>query len=83
MNFLEYDLNATATLEFDNGVMNLNGKCNFIHSDVNVDWQHVFTQNMRWHHSIHVFSIIRLPWTISSAKVSITATWKIVQSVFD
>nr|XP_046268549.1 apolipoprotein B-100 isoform X3 [Scatophagus argus] len=47
MILLEYDLSASATLGFDNGVINLNGKCNLIHNDVNVDWQHVFAQNLR------------------------------------
>ncbi|XP_067099220.1 apolipoprotein B-100 [Osmerus mordax] len=47
MIFVEYDLDATTTLEFENGVISLNGKCNLIHSDVNVDWQHVFAQNLR------------------------------------
>ncbi|KAM3595280.1 uncharacterized protein V6R79_021014 [Siganus canaliculatus] len=47
MIFLEYDLLATATLGFDNGLFNLNGKCNFIHNDVNVDWQHILTRNPR------------------------------------
>ncbi|KAM9341244.1 apolipoprotein B-100 [Symphorus nematophorus] len=47
MIFLEYDLTASATLGLDNEVINLNGKCNLIHNDVNVDWQHVLTQNLR------------------------------------
>ncbi|XP_067470643.1 apolipoprotein B-100 [Thunnus thynnus] len=47
MIFLEYDLSGSATLDFFNGVISLNGKCNLIHNDVNVDWQHVFTQNLR------------------------------------
>uniref|UniRef100_A0A8D0D7V1 Apolipoprotein B n=1 Tax=Sander lucioperca TaxID=283035 RepID=A0A8D0D7V1_SANLU len=47
MIFLEYDLSASATLGFDNGVIKLNGKYNFIHSDINVDWQHVLAQNLR------------------------------------
>jgi hypothetical protein len=38
---------AAATLGFDNGLMDLNGHCNFVHSDVNVAWQHTFAQNMR------------------------------------
>ncbi|XP_070698840.1 apolipoprotein B-100 [Pempheris klunzingeri] len=45
--FLEYDLSASASLGFDNGIINLNGKCSLIHNDVNVDWQHVLTQNLR------------------------------------
>ncbi|XP_029316837.1 apolipoprotein B-100 [Cottoperca gobio] len=47
MIFLEYDLSASATLGFDNGVINLNGKCNLIHSDVMIEWQHVLAQNLR------------------------------------
>ncbi|XP_034531344.1 apolipoprotein B-100 [Notolabrus celidotus] len=47
MIFLEYDLNSGATLGFENGLFSLNGKCNLIHSDVNVDLQHVLTQNLR------------------------------------
>ncbi|XP_078030967.1 apolipoprotein B-100 isoform X4 [Epinephelus lanceolatus] len=55
MIFLEYDLSASSTLEFDNGLINVNGKCNLIHSDVNVNWQHVSAQNLREsHHSINV-----------------------------
>ena len=38
---------ATATLGYDDGVMNLDGNCNFIHSDVEVAWQHKFAQDMR------------------------------------
>ncbi|XP_035465790.2 apolipoprotein B-100 isoform X2 [Scophthalmus maximus] len=47
MIFLEYDSSASATLGFDNGVINLDGKCNLIHNDVNVNWQHVVAQNLR------------------------------------
>uniref|UniRef100_A0A3B5BD93 Apolipoprotein B-100-like n=1 Tax=Stegastes partitus TaxID=144197 RepID=A0A3B5BD93_9TELE len=47
MIFLEYDLSASATIGYDNGVINLNGKCSLIHNDVNVDWQHVLAQNLR------------------------------------
>ncbi|KAM6969587.1 apolipoprotein B-100 [Tautogolabrus adspersus] len=47
MIFLEYDLSAIATLGFDNGLFNLNGKGKLIHNDVNVNWQHVLTQNLR------------------------------------
>uniref|UniRef100_A0A672I0G0 Apolipoprotein Ba n=1 Tax=Salarias fasciatus TaxID=181472 RepID=A0A672I0G0_SALFA len=45
--FLEYDLTALATTGYENGVLNLNGKCNLIHNDVNVDWQHALAQNLR------------------------------------
>uniref|UniRef100_A0A3P8XRE4 Vitellogenin domain-containing protein n=1 Tax=Esox lucius TaxID=8010 RepID=A0A3P8XRE4_ESOLU len=44
--FLEYDLDASGTLRFENGAISLNGKCNLVHSDVNVDWQHIFSQNL-------------------------------------
>uniref|UniRef100_A0A3B4VIY8 Apolipoprotein B n=1 Tax=Seriola dumerili TaxID=41447 RepID=A0A3B4VIY8_SERDU len=47
MIFLEYDLSASATLGFDNGVINLNGKCNLINNDVNVNLQHGLAQNLR------------------------------------
>ncbi|CAJ1074177.1 apolipoprotein B-100 [Xyrichtys novacula] len=47
MIFLEYDLSASATLGFENGFFNLIGKCNLIHSDVTVDWQHVMSRNFR------------------------------------
>ncbi|XP_071327155.1 apolipoprotein B-100 isoform X2 [Trachinotus anak] len=47
MIFLEYDLSGSATLGFDNGVINLNGKWNLIHSDVNVNLQHGLAQNLR------------------------------------
>lgn len=38
---------ANATLGLDNGVISLSGKCNLYYNDVNVDWQHVFAQNLR------------------------------------
>ncbi|XP_034715215.1 apolipoprotein B-100 isoform X3 [Etheostoma cragini] len=44
---LSYKLEAIATLGFDNGLIKLNGKYNFIHSDIKVDWQHVLAQNLR------------------------------------
>ncbi|XP_075993729.1 apolipoprotein B-100 [Genypterus blacodes] len=47
MVFLAYELDAKATLGFDNGAVSLNGKCNLIHSDITVDWQHVFAQDIR------------------------------------
>ncbi|XP_022055118.2 apolipoprotein B-100 isoform X1 [Acanthochromis polyacanthus] len=47
MSFLEYDLSATATIRYENRVINLNGKCNLIHNDVNVNWQHILAQNLR------------------------------------
>ncbi|XP_042356872.1 apolipoprotein B-100 isoform X2 [Plectropomus leopardus] len=50
MIFLEYEFSASATLGFDNGVINVNGKCNLIHSDVKVNCQHVLAQNLRMKH---------------------------------
>ncbi|XP_074548675.1 apolipoprotein B-100 [Halichoeres trimaculatus] len=47
MIFLEYDLDAGARLGFEDGLFSLHGKCNLLHSDVNVDLQHVLTQNLR------------------------------------
>ncbi|XP_045919657.1 apolipoprotein B-100 [Micropterus dolomieu] len=47
MIFLEYDLIASTTIGFDNGVIIINGKCNLIHNDINVDWQHNLAQNLR------------------------------------
>uniref|UniRef100_UPI003AAA740B apolipoprotein B-100 n=1 Tax=Centroberyx gerrardi TaxID=166262 RepID=UPI003AAA740B len=47
MIFLEYDLDATATLGFENGIVSLNGKCKLIHNDANIEWQQVFAQNLR------------------------------------
>ncbi|KAF6724379.1 Apolipoprotein B-100, partial [Oryzias melastigma] len=46
MPFLEYDLTATAIVKYDNGLVALNGICNFIHSDVNVNWQHVLVHTL-------------------------------------
>ncbi|KAG7510147.1 apolipoprotein B-100 [Solea senegalensis] len=47
MIFLEYDLSANATFGFNDGVISVNGKCNLIHNDANVNWQHVLAQNLR------------------------------------
>ncbi|XP_036398917.1 apolipoprotein B-100 isoform X2 [Megalops cyprinoides] len=44
---LEYDLDATATTRIEDGALSLLGKCTLSHSDLNVDWQHIFTQNLR------------------------------------
>ncbi|XP_062253526.1 apolipoprotein B-100 isoform X1 [Platichthys flesus] len=46
MIFLEYDFSATANLGFDNGGIDVNGKGNLIHNDVNVNWQHVLARNL-------------------------------------
>uniref|UniRef100_A0A3Q1IGH9 Vitellogenin domain-containing protein n=1 Tax=Anabas testudineus TaxID=64144 RepID=A0A3Q1IGH9_ANATE len=47
LTLLEYNLSAGSTLGLDNGVINLNGKCKLIHNDVNVDYQHSLTKNLR------------------------------------
>uniref|UniRef100_UPI0009B37BFE apolipoprotein B-100 n=1 Tax=Monopterus albus TaxID=43700 RepID=UPI0009B37BFE len=55
MAFLDYDFSASATLGFDNELFSLNGKCKFIHNDINVDWHHILAQNMREsRHTINV-----------------------------
>ncbi|XP_028298322.1 apolipoprotein B-100 [Gouania willdenowi] len=45
--FLEYDLTAKTTIGIDKGMMNLNGKGSLIHKDLNMDLQHLLTQNLR------------------------------------
>ncbi|XP_052000861.1 apolipoprotein B-100 [Xyrauchen texanus] len=47
MVFLEYDLDAIATILLENGAMGLDGKCTFTHSDVNINWKHDLHQNLR------------------------------------
>ncbi|XP_056282268.1 apolipoprotein B-100 isoform X2 [Pseudoliparis swirei] len=79
MIFLEYDLNATATIGFENGAVNLNGKCNLIHSDVNVDWQHVLAQHLRdSHHTLNVDitsrTFVDASFRFASRKDGITAS---------
>ncbi|XP_064159415.1 apolipoprotein B-100 isoform X1 [Anguilla rostrata] len=44
---LEYSLEATATTRLEDGTLNLIGTSLFTHSDLKVDWQHVFAHNMR------------------------------------
>ncbi|KAJ8387940.1 hypothetical protein AAFF_G00148740 [Aldrovandia affinis] len=44
---LEYSLEATATTRFEDGTLNLVGTSLLTHSDLKVDWQHVFMQNLR------------------------------------
>ncbi|XP_064809610.1 apolipoprotein B-100 isoform X1 [Oncorhynchus masou masou] len=58
MIFLEYDLDATATLRFENGAVRMNGKCNLVHSDINVNWQHVFSQNLRMKRQVSPDAIV-------------------------
>ncbi|XP_067336433.1 apolipoprotein B-100 [Channa argus] len=47
LTFLEYDLSASATLGFDNGVISLTGESKLIHNDITVALQHVLAQNLR------------------------------------
>ncbi|XP_054469273.1 apolipoprotein B-100 isoform X2 [Anoplopoma fimbria] len=87
MIFLEYDLNASATLGFDNGAINLNGNCNLIHSDVNVDWQHVLAQNLRESsHSLNVDitsqTFVDASFRFASRKDGITASMSCPSSGF-
>ncbi|XP_056447304.1 apolipoprotein B-100 isoform X2 [Gadus chalcogrammus] len=96
MNFLEYDLDAAATLGFDNGLMDLNSHCNFVHSDVNVAWQHTFAQNMRVkrqtaeavvsHHTVNVDitspTFADLSFRYASRKDGITASMSSPSSGF-
>uniref|UniRef100_A0A3B4ALQ0 Vitellinogen open beta-sheet domain-containing protein n=1 Tax=Periophthalmus magnuspinnatus TaxID=409849 RepID=A0A3B4ALQ0_9GOBI len=42
MVFLEYDLSASATLGFNDKTSSLKGNIDFVHSDINVKWQHNF-----------------------------------------
>ncbi|XP_020787230.2 LOW QUALITY PROTEIN: apolipoprotein B-100 [Boleophthalmus pectinirostris] len=47
MIFLEYDLTASATAGFNDKMFNLKGNIDFVHSDVNVKWQHNFLRTPR------------------------------------
>uniref|UniRef100_A0A8C2XEB4 Apolipoprotein B n=1 Tax=Cyclopterus lumpus TaxID=8103 RepID=A0A8C2XEB4_CYCLU len=87
MIFLEYDLNASATLGFYNGAINLNGKCNLIHSDVNVDWQHLLAQNLRdSRHTLNVDitsrTFVDASFRFASRKDGITASMSCPSSGF-
>ncbi|KAG7226132.1 hypothetical protein INR49_014226, partial [Caranx melampygus] len=78
MTFLEYDLTASATLGYDNGV-NLNGKCNLIHNDANINLLQVSTQNTRESHHILTADITSQTFTdvnlrFASRKDGITAS---------
>lgn len=78
MTFLEYDLSASATLGFDNGV-NLNGKCNLIHNDANINLLQVSTQNTRESHHVLTADITSQTFTdvnlrFASRKDGITAS---------
>ncbi|KAI1895133.1 hypothetical protein AGOR_G00103160 [Albula goreensis] len=44
---LEFSLDATATTRFEDGTLSLLGTAVLTHSDVKVDWQQVFSQNIR------------------------------------
>ncbi|KAM9355030.1 apolipoprotein B-100 [Pholidichthys leucotaenia] len=55
IDFLKYELSASATLGYNNGVMNLNGKGNLIHNDVNVNWLYAQAQSLRGsYHSLNI-----------------------------
>ncbi|XP_070836043.1 apolipoprotein B-100 isoform X2 [Chaetodon trifascialis] len=87
MVLLEYKLSASATLGFDNGVISLNGKCNLIHSDVNIDWQHVLAQNLREsHHTLNVDitsqTFFDVSFRFASHKEGITASMSSPSSGF-
>ncbi|XP_035990966.1 apolipoprotein B-100 isoform X2 [Fundulus heteroclitus] len=47
VDFMEYDLTASATLRYINEMFHLNGNGKLSHSDVNVNWQHVLDQPLR------------------------------------
>ncbi|XP_065144413.2 apolipoprotein B-100 [Paramisgurnus dabryanus] len=47
MVFLEYDLDATATILFENGAIGLDAKSAFSHSDMSIKWKHDLRQNLR------------------------------------
>ncbi|KAK7904472.1 hypothetical protein WMY93_017079 [Mugilogobius chulae] len=47
MVFLEYDLAASATLGLNDETYSLKGNIDFVHSDVNVKWQHNFLRTPR------------------------------------
>uniref|UniRef100_A0A3Q1B7C0 Vitellogenin domain-containing protein n=1 Tax=Amphiprion ocellaris TaxID=80972 RepID=A0A3Q1B7C0_AMPOC len=72
MILLEYDLSATATIRYDNGVINLNGKCNLIHNDVNVKWQHVLAQNLRMKRQASLTDVVEPRHTLNVDIISQT-----------
>ncbi|KAL1258348.1 hypothetical protein QQF64_011592, partial [Cirrhinus molitorella] len=47
MVFLEYNLDATATVLLENGAVGLDGKSTFTHQDVNINWKHDLRRNLR------------------------------------
>ncbi|XP_073682716.1 apolipoprotein B-100 [Garra rufa] len=47
MVFLEYNLDATATILLENGAVGLDGKSTFTHQDVNINWKHDLRRNLR------------------------------------
>ncbi|XP_067311333.1 apolipoprotein B-100 isoform X2 [Pseudorasbora parva] len=47
MVFLEYNLNVITTIVFENGALGLDGKSTFSHRDVNINWKHDLSQNLR------------------------------------
>ncbi|XP_056122383.1 apolipoprotein B-100 [Rhinichthys klamathensis goyatoka] len=47
MVFLEYNLDVIGTIIFENGALGLDGKSTFTHRDVNINWKHDLSQNLR------------------------------------
>ncbi|XP_051252201.1 apolipoprotein B-100 [Dicentrarchus labrax] len=87
MIFLEYDFSASATIGFDNGVIDIDAKGKLIHNDVDVDWQHILARNLReYRHTLNVdvtsrtfFDVI---FRFASRKDGITASMSSPSSGF-
>ncbi|XP_050990114.1 apolipoprotein B-100 [Labeo rohita] len=47
MVFLEYNLDAIATILLENGAVGIDGKSTFTHQDVNINWKHDLHRNLR------------------------------------
>uniref|UniRef100_A0AAY4AYW0 Vitellogenin domain-containing protein n=1 Tax=Denticeps clupeoides TaxID=299321 RepID=A0AAY4AYW0_9TELE len=47
MDLFTYDADARAIVRFENGAFSVNGKGVISHSDLNIDWNHVFAQHLR------------------------------------
>nr|XP_694827.7 apolipoprotein B-100 [Danio rerio] len=47
MVFLEYNLDAIATILLENGALGLDAKSTFNHRDMNINWKHDLRQNLR------------------------------------
>ncbi|XP_048841544.1 apolipoprotein B-100-like [Brienomyrus brachyistius] len=53
--FLEFDLDATATANFEDNTVGLSGRGTFRHHDLNIDWKHVCTHPLSTsHHTLTV-----------------------------